>query len=81
MSHGAPYMCEYYVELHVQDYVIEPVRSHWCHGVVALWRQVIHDLEVGYVGFIINACAGCNPRDRSTRVHIRVTVNSYIITR
>jgi hypothetical protein len=21
-------------------------------------RQVLHDLEVGYVGYIINACAG-----------------------
>jgi hypothetical protein len=29
-------------------------------GVVALvsLHQVLHDLEVGYVGFIINACAG-----------------------
>jgi hypothetical protein len=22
------------------------------------WRRDLHDLEVGYVGFIINACAG-----------------------
>jgi hypothetical protein len=27
-------------------------------GAVALIRRVLHDLEVGYVGFIINACAG-----------------------
>jgi hypothetical protein len=29
-----------------------------CASVVALesWRQDLHDLEVGYVGFIINAC-------------------------
>jgi hypothetical protein len=27
-------------------------------GVVALLRRVLHDLEVGYVGFIINAYAG-----------------------
>jgi hypothetical protein len=26
-------------------------------GVVALIRRVLHDLEVGYVGFIINASA------------------------
>jgi hypothetical protein len=31
-----------------------------CAGVVALelWHRDLHDLEVGYVGFIINACAG-----------------------
>jgi hypothetical protein len=31
-----------------------------CAGVVALesWRQDFHDFEVGYGGFIINACAG-----------------------
>jgi hypothetical protein len=31
-----------------------------CTGIVALvsWRRDFHDLEVGYVGFIINACAG-----------------------
>jgi hypothetical protein len=30
-----------------------------CAGVVALvsWRRDLHDLEVSYVGFIINACA------------------------
>jgi hypothetical protein len=35
------------------------VLSH-CTGVVALesWRQDLHDLEVGYIGFIINACGG-----------------------
>jgi hypothetical protein len=27
-------------------------------GVVAPWRQDLHDLEVGYVVFIVNACAG-----------------------
>jgi hypothetical protein len=27
-------------------------------GDMALIRRVLHDLEVGYVGFIINACAG-----------------------
>jgi hypothetical protein len=27
-------------------------------GVVALIHRVLHDLEVGYVGFIINGCAG-----------------------
>jgi hypothetical protein len=27
-------------------------------GVVALLRQDLHDLEVGYVVFIVNACAG-----------------------
>jgi hypothetical protein len=27
-------------------------------GAVALIRRLLHDLEVGYVGFIINACAG-----------------------
>jgi hypothetical protein len=37
----------------------------WCRrtgimvrGAVALIRRVLHDLEVGYVSFIINACAG-----------------------
>jgi hypothetical protein len=31
-----------------------------CAGIVApvSWRQDLHDLEVGYVGFIINAYAG-----------------------
>jgi hypothetical protein len=31
-----------------------------CTGVAEMesWRQDLHDLEVGYVGFIINACAG-----------------------
>jgi hypothetical protein len=30
-----------------------------CAGVVALvsWRRDLHDLEIGYVGFIINGCA------------------------
>jgi hypothetical protein len=27
-------------------------------GAVALIHRVLHDLEVSYVGFIINACAG-----------------------
>jgi hypothetical protein len=33
--------------------------SH-CTSVVALesWCQDLHDLEVGNIGFIINACAG-----------------------
>jgi hypothetical protein len=36
---------------------VEPGR---CAGIVALaaWRRDLHDLEVGYVGFIINANAG-----------------------
>jgi hypothetical protein len=25
---------------------------------LASWRQDLHDLEVGYVVFIVNACAG-----------------------
>jgi hypothetical protein len=31
-----------------------------CAGVVALelWHRDLYDLEVGYAGFIINACAG-----------------------
>jgi hypothetical protein len=31
-----------------------------CTGVVALvsWHRDLHDLEVGYVVFIVNACAG-----------------------
>jgi hypothetical protein len=44
--------------LHVRYYVVALVLSHWRQGVVALWRRVLHDLEVGYIGFIINACAG-----------------------
>jgi hypothetical protein len=51
-------VCEYYGVLHVRHYVVAPVPSHWRHGAEALWRQVFHDLEVGYVGFTINACAG-----------------------
>jgi hypothetical protein len=27
-------------------------------GAVALILRVLHDLEVGYIDFIINACAG-----------------------
>jgi hypothetical protein len=51
-------VCEYYEVLHVRHYVGAPVLLHWRHGVVALLRQDLHDLEVGYVVFIINACAG-----------------------
>jgi hypothetical protein len=51
-------MCEYYGVLHVRHYILAPVLWHWCHGSKAPWRRVLHDLEVGYVGFIINACAG-----------------------
>jgi hypothetical protein len=31
-----------------------------CAGIVApvSWHQDLHDLEVGYFGFIINACVG-----------------------
>jgi hypothetical protein len=31
-----------------------------CTGIVApvSWHRDFYDLEVGYVGFIINACAG-----------------------
>jgi hypothetical protein len=29
----------------------------WCHGAVVLLRQDLHDLEVDYVVFIVNACA------------------------
>jgi hypothetical protein len=32
--------------------------ASWRRGAAALWRRVLHDFEVGYVGFIINACAG-----------------------
>jgi hypothetical protein len=31
---------------------------HWVIAPVLSQHQVLHDLEVGYVGFIINACAG-----------------------
>jgi hypothetical protein len=44
--------------LHVRHYVGALVLSHWCHGAVALLRQDLHDLEFGYVVFIVNACAG-----------------------
>jgi hypothetical protein len=32
--------------------------ASWRQGVVALIHRVLHDLEVSYVSFIINACAG-----------------------
>jgi hypothetical protein len=57
-SHGAPCVCEYYEVLHVWYYVGAPVLLHWQHGTVALLRQDLHDLEVGYIVFIVNACAG-----------------------
>jgi hypothetical protein len=57
-SHSAPYVCDYYEVLHVRHYVGASVLSHWHHGVVALLLQDLHDLEVGYVVFIVNACAG-----------------------
>jgi hypothetical protein len=57
-SHGASYVCKYYEVLHVRYYVGAPVLSHWHRGAVALLRQDRHDLEVGYVVFIVNACAG-----------------------
>jgi hypothetical protein len=52
------YMCEYYEVLHMRHYVGAPVLSHWHHGAVALLRQDLHDLEVSYIIFIVNACAG-----------------------
>jgi hypothetical protein len=42
----------------VRDYFVAPVLSHWRRGAMALLRQDLHDLEVGYVVFIVNACAG-----------------------
>jgi hypothetical protein len=42
----------------VWHYVATPVLLHWHCGVGALWRRVLHDLEVGYISFIINAYAG-----------------------
>jgi hypothetical protein len=42
----------------MRHYVGTPVLSHWRHGAVTLLHQDLHDLEVGYVIFIINACAG-----------------------
>jgi hypothetical protein len=44
--------------LDVRHYVVEPMLLYWRRGAVALWRQDLHDLEVCYVVFIINACAG-----------------------
>jgi hypothetical protein len=32
--------------------------ASWRRGAAALWRRVLHNLEVGYVSFIINACVG-----------------------
>jgi hypothetical protein len=49
---------EHYEVLHVRHYVVVLVLSHWHRGAVELWRRDLHDLEVGYVGFIINACVG-----------------------
>jgi hypothetical protein len=46
---------KYYEVLHVWHYVITPVLSHWRCGAMALWHRDLHDLEVGYVVFIINA--------------------------
>jgi hypothetical protein len=51
-------MYEYYEVLHVRHYVVAPVLSHWHRGVVTLWRRDLHDLEVGYVVFIINTYVG-----------------------
>jgi hypothetical protein len=50
--HRSPYVYEYYE-------VLSLVALSHCPGVVALmsWLRDLHDLEVGYVGFIINACA------------------------
>jgi hypothetical protein len=50
--HHSPYVYEYYE-------VLPLVALSCCAGVVALesWRQDLHDLEVSYVNFIINACA------------------------
>jgi hypothetical protein len=50
-------MCEYYEVLQVRDYVVAPVLSHWCRGAAVLLHQDPHDLEVGYIVFIVNACA------------------------
>jgi hypothetical protein len=30
----------------------------WHRGAVVLLRQDLHDLEVGYIVFIVNACVG-----------------------
>jgi hypothetical protein len=49
---------KYYEVLHVRHYVIAPVLSHWRRGIVGSWHQDLHDLEVGYVVFLVNACAG-----------------------
>jgi hypothetical protein len=57
-SHGALYVCEYYEVLHMRHYVGTSMLSHWRHGAVTLLHQDLHDLEVGYIIFIINACAG-----------------------
>jgi hypothetical protein len=27
-------------------------------GIMVLWRQDLHDLEVSYIIFIVNTCAG-----------------------
>jgi hypothetical protein len=34
------------------------IMALWHRGAIALLRQDLHDLEVGYVVFIVNACAG-----------------------
>jgi hypothetical protein len=57
-SHGVLYVCECYEVLHVHHYVMMIVLSHWHHGAMALLHRGLHDLEVSYVSFIINACAG-----------------------
>jgi hypothetical protein len=31
---------------------------HCLHGTVALLHRVLHNLDIGYVGFIINTYAG-----------------------
>jgi hypothetical protein len=45
--------------------LVSPGHSTGIFALVSL-RRDLHDLEVGYVDFIINDCV--NPRDRSTRV-------------
>jgi hypothetical protein len=49
---------EYNEVLHVRHYVVAPVLSHWRRDVAVSWRQDLHDLEVVYVVFIVNAYAG-----------------------
>jgi hypothetical protein len=83
-SHGETCMCEYYRVLHVRHYVVAPVPSHWRHGAKAPRHCGVKFFTTSRFATSASSSTpvrGCNPRERSMRVHVRVSVNHYSITR